>query len=65
MDRDDTPCALHAELLEESCSHDFVAARERIGVEQSAANNGDEDNAEAAAKDLGGVADESAACHGA
>ena len=42
-----------------------MAASESVRVEQSTANYGDEDDAETAAEDLGGVADDCAACHGA
>ncbi len=65
MNWDDAPGALHAELFEESCGDNFVAAGEGIGIEQSAADYGDEDDAETAPKDLRGIADHRAACHGA
>ena len=65
VDGDDAPCALDAELFEEGCGHDSFAAYEGIWVDQCAADDGDEYDAEAAAEDLGGVADYGAACHSA
>ena len=65
VDGDDAPGALDAELFEEGGGHDFVAAGEGVGVEQGAADDGDEDDAEAATEDLGGIADDSSAGHGA
>ena len=65
VDGDDAPGALHAELLEEGGGHDLVAAGEGVRVEEGAADDGDEDDAETTAEDLGGVADDCASGHGA
>lgn len=64
MDGDDTPSALHAELLEEGGRDDALATDEGVWVQKGATKNGDDDDGEAAAEDLRGVADERAACHG-
>lgn len=52
MDGDDAPCALHAELLEEGSRHDGFVVHEGIGVQQGTTDDGDDDDGEAAAKDL-------------
>lgn len=65
VDGDDAPCALHAELLEEGGRYDLLVADEGVRVEQRAADDGDEDDAEAAAEDLRGVPDHGPAGHGA
>jgi hypothetical protein len=64
VDRDNAPRALDTELLEEGCGHKCVGGGKRIGVQQGAANDGDEDDAEAAAEDLRAVTDNGAAGHG-
>ena len=53
MDGDDAPGALDAELLEEGGCHDTLVADECVGVEDGAADYGDEDYGEAAAENLG------------
>ena len=65
VDRDHAPGALHAELLEEGGGDDGVRGRECVGVEQAAAQDADDDDAEAAAEDLRAVAHHRAAGHGA
>ena len=65
VDGNDAPCALDAELFKECRGHDFVAADESVWVQQRAADDGDDDDAEASTEDLGGVPDHGAACHGA
>lgn len=52
MDGDDTPSALHAELLEEGRRHDGFGMHKGIGVQQGTADDGDGDDGEPAAKDL-------------
>ena len=64
MDRNDAPCPLHAELFEERGCHDLVCADESVRVEQRAANDGDEDDAEPAAKDLRAIPHNGPAGHG-
>ena len=65
MDGNDAPSSLDAELLEEGGGDDVLAADEGVWVEEGAADDGDEDDAEAATKDLAGVADDGPAGHGA
>ena len=65
VDGDDAPCALDTELFEEGSGHDFLAANKGVWVEQGTADDGHENDAEASAEYLGGVADYSAAGHGA
>ena len=65
MNGDDTPRALDAELLEEGGRGDLLGAREGVGVQQGAADDGDDDDTKAAAEDLAAVADQSAAGEGA
>ena len=65
MDGYNAPSALHAELFEKSRRHDFLAADESVRIEQSAADDGDENDAESSAEDLRRVADDGAAGHGA
>ena len=64
VDGNDTPGALHAELLEEGCRDDALATDEGVRVQKGAAENGDDDDGEAATEDLRRVTDERAACHG-
>ena len=65
MDWYDAPCTLYAELFEEGCSDDLMAAGEGIWIEQGTTNDGDEDDGEATAENLGRVADDCTACHSA
>ena len=65
VDGDDAPGALDAELLEEGCGDDCVAAGEGVGVEQRAAEDAHDDDAQPPAEDGRAVADERAARHGA
>lgn len=65
MDGDYAPCALHAELLEEGGRDDGFATGVGVRVQQGTADDRDEDYGEAAAEDLGGVADHGTAGHGA
>ena len=64
MNWNDSPRALHAELLEEGGGDDGVRGGEGIRIEQGAADDAHNDDAEAAAEDLAAVADQSAAGHG-
>ena len=64
VDWDDAPSALHAELLEEGGGDHFMGARECVGVEQGAANDGYEDDHKAATDNLTAVAHYRAARHG-
>ena len=60
-----TPHApLYTELLEEGCCDDGVRGGEGVRIEQGAADDAHNDDAEAAAEDLAAVADQSAAGHG-
>lgn len=59
------PCALHAELLEKGGCDDTFVADESVGIQQCAAENAHDDDADAAPEDGGRVADERAAGHGA
>jgi len=63
MDGDHTPCALHAELLEEGGGDDGFAGRESVGVEEGTADDADDDDREAAAELLGEVAYDCATGH--
>jgi len=63
MDGNHTPCALHAELLEEGSGDDGFAGRECVGVKQGTTNGADDDDGEAAAELLGEVAYDCAAGH--
>jgi len=65
MDGDYAPCTLDAELLEEGSGDNGFAAGVGVRVEQGAPDNGDENNGEAATEDLGAVADDCTASHGA
>lgn len=65
MDWDYAPCSLDAELLEECGSDDGVAAGEGIWVEQSTADDTDEDDGETTAEDLRAVSDYRSSSHGA
>ena len=65
MDGNHAPGALDAELFEEGGGGDRVAAGEGVGVEEAAADDADEDDAEASSEDLGAVPDYGAAGHGA
>ena len=65
VDGYDAPGALDAELLEEGCGDDGVAAGEGVGVEQRAAEDAHDNDAQPATEDGGTVADECAACHSA
>jgi len=59
------PSALHAKLLEKGGSDDFRIIDESIRVQQRTPDNRHENDGEAAAEDLRGVADDGAAGHGA
>lgn len=52
VDGDDAPGTLDAELLEEGGGDDGCAAGEGVGIEQDAADEGDDDDGEAAPEDL-------------
>jgi len=65
MDRNNTPSALDAELFEKGGCDDGFGRGESIRVEESTADDGDEDYTEATTEDLGGVANYGAAGHGA
>ena len=65
VDGDDPPGALDAELFEKGRGYDFGVADVRVGVEDGAADDGDDNDGEAPAEDLRAVADDRAACHGA
>lgn len=64
MDGDNTPGALHAELLEEGGGDDAFVGDESVGVEQRATEDAHADDAEAPAENGGAVADHGAAGHG-
>ena len=64
MNGNDAPCALDAELLEKGNGHDLLAADEGVRVDEGAADDGDDDDAEPTAKYLGGVTNNGAASHG-
>ena len=64
MNGNDTPCSLDAELFEEGSGHDLLAADKGIRVDEGAAEDGNDNNAEPTAEDLGAVTDNSAAGHG-
>lgn len=53
MDWNHAPGALDGKLLEEGGGYDGFATGEGVGVYKGAADNGDENNGEAAAEDLG------------
>ena len=59
------PSALHAKLFEEGRSNDPGAVDESVRVQQRTADDRDENDGEAAAEDLRGIADDRPACHGA
>ena len=61
MDRDDTPCALHAELLEESCGNDGVGLDEGVRIKQCSTDNAHDDDGEATAENLRAVANDGSA----
>lgn len=65
VDGDNAPGALHAELLKEGGGHDALVLDEGVRVEESAADDADYDDGEAAAEDLAGPAAEGAARQGA
>jgi len=52
VDGDDAPGTLDAELLEEGGGDDGCAAGEGVGIEQDGADEGDDDDGEAAPEDL-------------
>jgi len=58
-----TPRALHAELLEEGGGDDGFAGGESVGVEEGAADGADDDDGKAAAELLGEIAYDCAAGH--
>jgi len=62
--RDHTPGALDTELLEKCCSDDLLVRHEAVRIEQCAANDRDEDNAEPTTEHLAQVANDSAASLG-
>ena len=64
MDGDDAPRALDAKLLEESSGHDALVGHERVRVQQSTADDADEDDAEATAEDGGAVPNHCSAADG-
>ena len=64
MNGNDAPCALDAELFEEGSGHDLLAADEGIRIDEGATKDGDDDDAEPTAEDLGAVTDNGAAGHG-
>lgn len=61
----DSPSALHAELLEESSGHDGRVVHKGVGVEQSTADNAADDDAEATADRLAHETNNGTASHGA
>lgn len=63
MDGDHAPSALNTELLEEGCRDHSVTAGECIRVQQSSADDRNEDDAKPSAKDLGRVSNDGSACH--
>lgn len=65
MNWNNTPCALHTELLEERGGDDGVRGGVGIWVQESRADDADEDDGEATPKDLRAVAYCDAAGHGA
>ena len=65
VDWDDSPSALHAELLEERRRSDLLRLHERIRIQQCATENADDDDAEAPAEYLRRVADNGAASNSA
>lgn len=65
MNGDHAPGALDAKLLEEGGGDNGFTAGVGVGVEQGASDDRDEDYGEAATEDLGAVADDCAAGHGA
>lgn len=65
MDWDDTPCALNTELLKECSGNDGFGGDKRIWVQESTANDADDNDGEATAKNLGAITDNSTSCHGA
>lgn len=64
MDRNDTPCTLHAELFEECWSCHCRGAGEGVWIQQSTSNYADVDDREASAEALGEVSDNCAATYG-
>lgn len=65
MDRNNTPSALHAELLEEGSRHDGFVLDKGVGVQQGTADDGDDDDGEPTAEDLTRPAAEGTAGEGA
>ena len=64
MDGDDAPCALHAELFKEGRGHDGFIADKGVGIQQSSADDADEDDGKASAEDLAAEADDRTSRHG-
>ena len=64
MDGDDAPCALDAELFKECGRHDRFVANKGIGIQQSAANDADEDDGKSSTEDLATEADDCTSRHG-
>ena len=52
MDGDYAPCALHAKLFEEGGGNDGLGRSKGVGVEESTADDRDEDDGESATEDL-------------
>jgi hypothetical protein len=65
MNWDYTPCTLDAELFEECGCDDGFAGCECVGIEECTTDDGDENNGEATAEDLGAVSNYCTSCHGA
>ena len=65
MDRDNSPSALDTELLEEGRRHEGLRRGESVWVQQGAADDADEDDAEAPAEYLRAVPNHGAAGHSA
>lgn len=63
MDGDHAPGALDAELFEKGRGDDGFGAGECVRVQECPSDDADEDDAEAAAKDLGAVSNRRSTCH--
>ena len=63
VDGDDAPGALDAELFKEGYCDHLVGRSERVGVEQGASDDADEDDRESATEDLRQVANDCSSCH--
>lgn len=61
--RNDSPGTLHAKLLEECRSHDGLAGREAVRIEQSSTDNGNHNDTEASSEHLRKISDRGAAGH--